>query len=142
MIKIEELTQITTKEVGELNILYSQVSSSGKMLTFDGLLKFIKNIDNKLIVAREGGKIIGMGSLIIFYKISEKNGKIEHVVVDEFMRGQGIGEKLCEKLIEIAKENRVIQIELTSRASRVAANKLYQKLGFEKKETNVYRMKL
>ena len=62
------------------------------------------------------------------------------MVVSESYRGQGIGKKLMDFAIQFVKEQGVSLLMLTSNPARVAANNLYVKLGFEKKETNVYRM--
>ena len=64
---------------------------------------------------------------------------IEDVVVSEAARGKGVGKKLVEHAVEIANQSNVKSIDLTSRASRVAAIALYKKVGFQDRETNVYR---
>ena len=67
---------------------------------------------------------------------------IEDVVVDNSARGQGIGEALVKRAIEVAREKGVQYISLTSSSAREAANRLYMKVGFKKRETNAYQMKL
>lgn len=133
---------MTTKALEELNSLLTQVSTRAKILTYGGILDFLKDPAVTLLVVKDGVKIIGMGTVITFHKISEKCARIEHIVLDEKYRGQGLGEKLTLKLIESARAKKVKQIELTSSSSRLAANKLYQKLGFEIRDTNVFRLKL
>ncbi len=142
MVKFEELGNVTTKALAEINILIPQVSSSAQALSYAALLDIIKDNAITFVVARDGGTIIGFGTLAIYHSISSKRGRIDHMVIDEQYRGQGLGEKLMQKLIDIAKEHKVTRIELTSRPSREAANKLYQKMGFEIHETNFYQLKL
>ena len=67
---------------------------------------------------------------------------IEDVVVDEAARGQGVGEALNREALRLAAEQGARTVELTSRPSREAANRLYQRLGFKMRETNVYRYEL
>ena len=93
-------------------------------------------------VARDEDRIVGMGTLAIVSLPEGERAQIEDVVVHETYRGQGLGEKISKQLIERARERKAGVATLSSRADRVAANKLYQKLGFEKWETNVYRLKL
>ena len=108
----------------------------------DFLRKIINNPDHVAIVAFDGNKIIGIIILITYLLIEgERKGWIEGLVVSENYRGQGIGRKLLEKVIEEAKKKGLKSLNLTSREERIAANKLYQKMGFIRYETNVYRIK-
>lgn len=140
--KIEQLQNVTTKAVEELNKLLQQVSKNPSPLTYAGLLDFIKDPAVTLLTMKDGGVIIGMGTLIAFHTINGKRGNLEHIIVDEAYRGQGLGEKLCKQLIEVAREQKLKQLELTSNADRVAARALYQKLGFEPRDTGVFKLKL
>ena len=142
MITIEELTQVTTKSVDEINALIPQLSSSAKPMTFARLLELTKDMRVPILVALDGKKIVGIGMIITYNVLTEKRAWLEEIIVDEQYRGQGLGERISRALIEIAKKQRVERIYLSSAPKRVAANKLYQKMGFEPKETNVYRMKL
>jgi ribosomal protein S18 acetylase RimI-like enzyme len=67
---------------------------------------------------------------------------IEDVIVDESMRGQGVGEALTEAMLDEARARGCVTVDLTSRPSREAANRLYQKLGFERRDSNLYRFDL
>ena len=75
----------------------------------------------------------------IYISPTGKKAWIEDVVVDESYRGKGIGQMLMNFAVDYVKQMKVSVLMLTSNPSRIAANKLYVKLGFEKKETNVYR---
>ncbi|MEK7583522.1 MAG: GNAT family N-acetyltransferase [Patescibacteria group bacterium] len=140
--KIEELKNVTTKVLDEINLLIPQLSSSAKLLTYARLLDMVKNERTTTLVIKDGQKIIGMGMVVIYDVPTEKRAWLEEIMVDEAYRGQGLGERLSKELIEIARHQRVNRVYLSSGLHREAANKLYQKLGFEKKETNVYKLKL
>lgn len=86
--------------------------------------------------------VIGVGALFIRPLLTGCVGWIESVVVSEGYRGQGIGGELVARLISKAKELGLEMVDLTSNPARIAANALYEKLGFERYDTNVYRLKL
>jgi ribosomal protein S18 acetylase RimI-like enzyme len=92
-------------------------------------------------VAKDGDFIFGMLSLVVFSIPTGTKAWIEDVVVDEGARGKGVGRKLMKHALDVAKELGAKSADLTSRPSREAANKLYQTIGFEARETNVYRYK-
>ncbi|HEY3313569.1 MAG TPA: GNAT family N-acetyltransferase [Anaerolineales bacterium] len=93
-----------------------------------------------LVVARFAaqGTIIGAGTLAVFRTPSGLHAHIEDVVVDENLRGKGIGEALVKELLQIAREQGLKGVSLTCNPRREAANWLYQKMGFKKWETNLY----
>jgi len=81
-----------------------------------------------------------MGTMYIVRTLSASKACIEDVVVDEQSRGKGVGKFITQKLIELAKQQNVRYIDLTSKPERVAANELYKKLGFELRHTNAHRL--
>lgn len=94
-----------------------------------------------LILARApnaDGEIVGAATLGVFRAPSGVHAHVEDVIVDEAKRGQGIGEALVNHLLQIAREMGLKGVSLTCNSRRVAANALYQKMGFKKWETNVY----
>ena len=96
-----------------------------------------------LFLARQSSNlIVGMAVLVIVPLPGGLKGWIENVVVDEAHRGKGIGEALILTAINHAREEEVPYIYLTSKPTRVAASKLYQKLGFKRKETNLYQLRV
>ncbi len=141
MMTIEELGNVTTKVLEEINALIPQLSSSSKPMTYARLLEMLKE-GSSVLVVRDGQNIIGIGMVVIYNVPTEKRAWLEEITIDETYRGQGWGEKLSQALIDIARKQHVDRVYLSSNPDRIAANKLYQKLGFEKKETNVYRLKL
>jgi ribosomal protein S18 acetylase RimI-like enzyme len=98
-----------------------------------------------LLVAREpdaGSEIVGSLTLVMFRIPTGLRAWIEDVVVEASQRGKGIGEALTREALAAAQEAGATSVDLTSRSSREAANRLYQRMGFERRETNVYRYKL
>jgi ribosomal protein S18 acetylase RimI-like enzyme len=100
--------------------------------------------DNTIIFlgTDKDGQILGMLSLIVMKIPTGNKAWIEDVVVDSKARGQGLGKALMNHALEEAKKREVKSIDLTSRPTREAANLLYQSLGYQKRETNVYRHKI
>ncbi len=110
--------------------------------TLDELKLLVADPDVRIFVAEDGGKILGVAFLFIHNKFGKRTGYVEDVVVSEASRGQGFGRKLMEALIGEARASGISSLSLTSRPAREAANALYQKLGFEKIETNPYKLVL
>ena len=120
--------------------LIPQLSSVG-VPTRDELSELIVADATTLLVARQdgGGKpIIGALTLVCFRVPTGLRAHIEDVIVDESARGQGIGEALMREGLRLAAEYGAKGMMLTSNPRRVAANKLYQKMGFKEWETNLY----
>ena len=95
-----------------------------------------------LLIARHEGKIVGTLTLVMFPIPTGMRAWIEDVVVDESARGQGIGEALSLEALSIAQAAGARTVDLTSRPSRQAAGKLYEKVGFQLRETRVYRYRV
>jgi ribosomal protein S18 acetylase RimI-like enzyme len=95
-----------------------------------------------VFVARVDGNIVGSLTLVTFRIPTGIRAWIEDVVVDETARGHGVGEALNQAAIEEARRKGAVTVDLTSRPSREAANRLYQRIGFVQRDTNVYRYSL
>jgi ribosomal protein S18 acetylase RimI-like enzyme len=80
-----------------------------------------------------------MLTLVVFRIPTGLRAWIEDVVVDEGARGRGVGAALNQAAIRLAGEHGARTVDLTSRPSREVANRLYSRLGFVPRETNVYR---
>jgi ribosomal protein S18 acetylase RimI-like enzyme len=91
---------------------------------------------------REGGAIVGTVTLVAFRIPSGKRARIESLVVLDRARGQGVGQALCLAAIERARAAGADSVDLTSAPERQAANRLYRRLGFAPRATNVYRLQL
>ena len=119
--------------------LVAQLSASTPAPGKWELDQIITNRATALLLARDGDAVVGMLTLAVFRIPTGVRAWIEDVVVDVAARWRGIGEALTREALRIAAERGARTVELTSRPSREAANRLYQRLGFERRETNVYR---
>jgi len=125
-----------------LNNLVPQLSSSAAPLTIGDVEALIANPAVSVFVAKNDGAIVGTLTLVVFPIPSGLRAWIEDVVVDEGARGLGAGAALTEAAVAESKKRGARSIDLTSRPSREVANAMYVKLGFEQRETNVYRLSL
>lgn len=140
--EIKRITEYSEAVLKGLNALYLQLSSSGKQVADSYLKKVLTDEHVYLFGLYDGQKMIGTGTLILMQPIGGSRAYFDDIVVDEAYRGKGLGKMLMDELMRCAKDLKVQQVEFTSKPERVAANALYQKMGFELKKTNVYRMKL
>ncbi|MDA8102878.1 MAG: GNAT family N-acetyltransferase [Nitrospiraceae bacterium] len=138
-IVIEELLETGEEELAQLNELLPQLSRSAPPLTEVALGRIVADPDVHLLVARLAGRTVGSLTLVIFPIPTGSRAIIEDVVVDGAARGAGIGEKLVSHALAVAANAGSRTVDLTSRPDREAANRLYQRIGFELRKTNVYR---
>ena len=135
-----EIAQEATPELVEAMVrLLPQLSSSAPAPTPAELDEIATSSATVLLVARLEGRIVGSLTLALFRIPTGMRAWIEDVVVDEAARGHGVGDALNRAALEIAAERGARTVDLTSRPSREAANRLYRRLGFQARETNVYR---
>lgn len=127
-----------------INNLSRQLGKNPYLLDKDSLKKLIENQNTHLFLAKIIGKaeIVGMITLVTFRTPYTMKGALEVLVVDEKVRGQRLGERLLQSAIVKAKEEGVLFLSLTSNPTRLSANALYQRMGFEKYDTNVYKIQL
>ena len=138
-ITINQLTTASQDVLKRINSLLPVLSEEIQLLTYDKLFEIINSDNTTIFVAEENGEIAGMMTFVTYRIPSGLKAWIEDVVVDNSKQGKGIGIALIEKAIEYANQLNIIKIDLTTAPFRVAANALYQKIGFVKRETNVYR---
>jgi ribosomal protein S18 acetylase RimI-like enzyme len=122
--------------------LIRQLSSSASPPTpaVTDLAAMIESSSTTLLLARAGdGSVVGMLALVVFPIPTGLRAWIEDAVVDRRVRGQGVGAALTRRALDLALSRGARTVELTSRPERTAANALYRKLGFERRDTNVYR---
>lgn len=106
------------------------------------LAAIVDSPTTSLLIARDGDAVLGTLTLAVFRIPTGVRAWIEDVVVDEAARGRGIGEALTLRAVELARQAGARSVELTSRPAREAANRLYRRLGFEERETNILRLTL
>ncbi|NOG44645.1 MAG: GNAT family N-acetyltransferase [Calditrichaeota bacterium] len=138
--QIFEIKEYSIDILNALNKLLPQLSESAKPLSKNRLKSIIDSESSFLFVAEDKMKICGMLTLVIVKIPTSTKAVIEDVVVDKESLGKGVGKKLTLHAIDFAKENGVSTVNLTSSPWRTAANSLYKKLGFEKRDTNVYKL--
>ncbi len=129
--------------LASIRSLLSQFSPAIGALPDDVLAQRFRDDRLVLVVAQQGDVLVGMATLSLMTTVSlGLVGHVDDVVVDESLRGQGIGRLLMEAVHAEARRLGLRHLDLTSRPARVAANALYQSLGYELRETNVYRLRL
>src|SRR5258706_11242396 len=123
--------------------LVPQLTNNNPPPSLDDLAALVQDAASTPIVARnELGEIVGALTLVVYRMPTGIRSVIEDVVVDESLRGQGIGEALMRYAIDQARERGARNISLTSNPAREAANRLYLRVGFEKRKTNIYQINL
>ncbi|OGF64204.1 hypothetical protein A2661_00470 [Candidatus Giovannonibacteria bacterium RIFCSPHIGHO2_01_FULL_45_24] len=128
-----------TYDLNKARELVSQLDSTA-VLNEQSLYKAI--LDGYVSTVEEGGEFIGMGWIFPRQTMLRRQAVIEDMIVDDRYRGKGLGEKILLDLLRWAKSNGVEVVELTTNPKRIAANALYQKVGFKLHETNHYLLKL
>ena len=143
-IEIEQAAGVDEELVSAFRRLVPQLSSSAPAPTADQLREMIESPCTTVLLARAraGGDIVGSLTLAVFRIPTGVRAWIEDVVVDSSARGRGVGEALSRGALRLAVEKGARTVELTSRPSRAAANRLYRRLGFVERETSVYRYTL
>ncbi|HUQ64224.1 MAG TPA: GNAT family N-acetyltransferase [Acidimicrobiales bacterium] len=140
MVSVEEATSVTPELMEAFDRLVPQLSQSSPVPTEVEAAEIVESPTSVLLVARDdAGVVVGSLTLVLFRIPTGVRAWIEDVVVDESVRGQGVGEALGREALRRADAAGARTVDLTSRPSREAANRLYKRLGFEQRETNVYR---
>jgi ribosomal protein S18 acetylase RimI-like enzyme len=138
--RVEEATGVSADLTAAIGRLVGQLSSSATAPREDDVREIVESPATRLLVARDDDDaIIGALTLVLFRIPTGMRAWIEDVVVDESARGRGVGEALTREALRLAADAGARSVDLTSRPSRTAANRLYRRLGFEERETTVYR---
>jgi len=136
---VERAHQASPELLDALQRLLPQLSPGRPVPTTAELKELMAAHGSTLLLARdELGHIVGTLTLVVFRTTSELRARIEDVVVDESARGHGLGEQLIREALRVAHERGARSVSLTSRPDREAANRLYQRVGFEQRDTNVF----
>jgi ribosomal protein S18 acetylase RimI-like enzyme len=141
-VNVEIATETTAELTTALATLIPQLSSSADPITEDVLRRVLADPAITMFIARHENQIVGSLTLAVFTIPTGVRAWIEDVVVDESARGLGAGEALTLVALDAAKAKGATSVDLTSRPSREAANRLYLRLGFVARETNMYRFDL
>jgi ribosomal protein S18 acetylase RimI-like enzyme len=136
---VEIVDAVTTELVEAMARLVPQLSRSAPEPTEGELAEIVHGGATTLFIARVGGRIAGSLTLVVFRLPTGLRAWIEDVVVDGELRGAGVGVALNRAAMAEAQRRGARTVDLTSRPARDVANRLYQRLGFVARDTNVYR---
>jgi ribosomal protein S18 acetylase RimI-like enzyme len=143
MATVVEVSAITSELVDAFARLVPQLSKSSSAPTAADLEDVVTADDTHVLVAHDDdGRIIGTTTLVVFRIPTGVRAWIEDVVVDEAAGGKGVGKALTTHALDLARRHGAKTVDLTSRPSREVANGMYRSLGFEQRDTNVYRFDL
>ncbi len=140
-IQVETASEVTSDLLDALARLVPQLSRSAPPPGRTELAEIVGSDATELLVARDtdNGAVVGTLTLVVFRIPTGLRAWIEDVVVDEAARGLGVAKALNQHALARAAARGARSVDLTSRPSREAANQLYQRLGFVRRDTNVYR---
>jgi ribosomal protein S18 acetylase RimI-like enzyme len=137
-VRIERVTEADEALAKAVARLVPQLSPTREPAGLGQLVELVATPGTNLIVARDNDAVLGMLTLIVYRVPTGIRAWIHDVVVDESARGRGVGEALTREALRRAEEAGAISVELTTRQEREVANRLYRRLGFAQRETNVY----
>jgi ribosomal protein S18 acetylase RimI-like enzyme len=138
-VDVEVIRSVSDELVQAFGRLLPQLSRSADALDAEALQALVSWPGNHLLVARVDGDILGTLTLVTFPIPTGVRAWIEDVVVDEAARGRGVGAALTQEAVRLAGTIGARTVDLTSRPSRAAANRLYERLGFQVRDSKVYR---
>lgn len=141
-IQVAPIVSATAEVLAAFHRLIPQLSSSSLPITMVELEEIVGSTTTILFAARQDSEIVGLLTLAIFRIPTGVRAWIEDVVVDDLARGMGAGEALSRAALDAARQRGAKTVDLTSRPSREVANRLYQRIGFVRRDTNVYRYEL
>ena len=141
-IRIEAAREASAELLAALTALLPQLNPNLPAPTSEHLAVLLEDPGATLLIARDGDAIVGTALVIVYPTTLRVESRIEDVVVDGAARGRGIGEALIRECIEVARRRGASIVELQTARVRVAANRLYERMGFERRDSNPYRMTL
>src|SRR5688572_28687727 len=138
----EVLTTLSTEDAKAIETLAGKLGSHSTPFSVDNLQEILDSKHTFILVSRDNTskQIIAMVTVSVYRIPYVKKAYLDDFVVDEAYRGKGIGSSLFQKALDFAKEKGASYVDFTSNPKRVEGNKLYEKLGFKKRDTNVYRL--
>jgi GNAT superfamily N-acetyltransferase len=142
MVRIEAVTEATAEVHAALAQLLPQLNPKLPIPTIERLQAIVADPAVTLVVARDGEEIVGTTTVIVYTTPFWIKARLDEVVVDESARGKGVGAALMNASLELARQKGAEVVELQSGVQRDAAHRLYERMGFQRRETNVYRIVL
>lgn len=141
--RVERVRQADEELRDALARLLPQLSPEAPIPSLPELMEVVAAPTTSLLVARDdAGRIVGTLTLHVYRHPAGVDARVDDVVVDEAARGQGGGEALTREAIRLARLAGARKVDLTSRPHRAAAHRLYERLGFHRHDTHVYRLPL
>jgi ribosomal protein S18 acetylase RimI-like enzyme len=137
---VEVAREATDELVSAFGRLLPQLSRSAKPLDHPAVTRMLTHDANTVFVARVDDTIVGVLTLVMVPIPSGLRARIEDVVVDESTRGLGVGAALTQAAIDLARSSEARTVDLTSRPDRDSAGRLYERLGFQVRDSRVYRL--
>ncbi|MFF4347779.1 GNAT family N-acetyltransferase [Streptomyces sp. NPDC001530] len=138
-VQVEIIREASQELVDAFGRLLPQLSSTAEPLDRAAVDRMVSCDANTVLVARAAGEIVGTLTLVLLPVPSGLRGRIEDVVVDTAARGRGVAALLTREALRLAREAGARTVDLTSRPDRQAANRLYERLGFQARQSTVYR---
>ncbi|HZE87168.1 MAG TPA: GNAT family N-acetyltransferase [Methylomirabilota bacterium] len=141
-IVITKLTTFSPEIAEDIRQLASKIGNNYKSLTNDDIKEMLSSHTVTILAAKDPQtkQIVGMITLIVYRIPYVRKAYLDDLIVHENYRGQGIGSLLMEEAAMMAKEKGAAYVDFTARPRRTESNSLYEKLGFKKRETNIYRL--
>lgn len=139
---IEEPAEVTPELIKALQVLIPQLNPDVPVPTAEHIAVLLADPASTLLVARDGPEIVGTATVVVYTTPLRVESRIEDVVVDRNARERGVGEALVRACIEVARERGAVIVELQTARSRMAANRLYERMGFQRRDSNLYRITL
>jgi GNAT superfamily N-acetyltransferase len=142
--RIEAVTEATPELTAALARLLAQLNPSLPAPTIERLRRIVDDPAVTLLVASEGHEIIGTSTVVVYSTPFWIKARLDEVVVDESARGKGVGEALVHACLKIGRERgaQVAELQSARRPERAAAHRLYERLGFRRRESDVFRIEL
>jgi GNAT superfamily N-acetyltransferase len=141
-LRVDVVTEATSEVYAALERLLPQLSSELAIPTMERLQAIVSDPAVSLLLARDDGQIVGTTTVIVYTTPFWIKARLDEVVVDEAARGKGVGAALVRASLDLARKKGVEVVELQSGLQREAAQRLYVRMGFKLRETNVYRIVL
>jgi GNAT superfamily N-acetyltransferase len=142
MVRVDQVTEATPEIYAALERLLPQLNSQLPIPTMERLRAIVADPAVSLLLAREDERVVGTTTVIVYTTPFWIKARLDEVVVDEAARGKGVGEALVKASLDLARNKGVEVVELQSGLRREAAQRLYVRMGFKLRETNVYRIVL
>jgi GNAT superfamily N-acetyltransferase len=143
-VEIEEATEATTEVYEALARLLPQLNPTLELPTMERLQAIIDDPDVTLIVARDGEAIVGTATVIVYTTPFWIKARLDEVVVDSSARGKGVGEAIVRACLEVGKRKgaQVAELQSGRGPARAAAHRLYKRMGFEVRDSDIFRITL